>query len=262
VRKAAKPNEVLGWDGLAFDRNAAHRAGQKQGFASASFPLRCAAMEVLPIEIFGVAIDVPFLAPLGYQSAKLDDFAAKICDPQTGLTLRPDQIHLRKVDDLFDYELKAVFFGDNGTLNRTADRVKLGIRNARTAGDWTVIQQTLTRFYTLMKFDRKTLTHLSTHVHAKFDTAEERDKWLDQFSHNALVHKPCALGYVKIPDWEKDVRVLIELSNAAPNCVFVAWDTQFANDQEWETFIGSLPSVMENSANFFELGFEPFKERV
>ena len=58
-------------------------------------------MEVLPIEIFGVAVDVPFAAPIGYHSAKLDEFAAKICDQQTGLSLRPDQIHLRKVDDLF-----------------------------------------------------------------------------------------------------------------------------------------------------------------
>ena len=219
-------------------------------------------MEVLPIEIFGVAIDVPFAAPIGYHSAKLDEFAVKLCDTQTGLSLRPDQMHLRKVDDLFDYELKAIFFGENGSLHRTADRVKLAVRNARTAGDWNIIHQTLTRFYNLMNFDRKTLTHLSTHAHVKFDTLEERDKWLDQFSHNALVHKPCALGYVKIHDWEKDIRVLIETSNAAPNCVFVAWDTQFVNNQEWDTFIGSLVHVMENSVNFFELGFEPFKERV
>ena len=56
--------------------------------------------------------------------------------------------------------------------------------------------------------------------------------------------------------------MLIEFSNAAPNSVFVAWDTQFANNQEWDSFLGTLPNVMENSANFFELGFEPFKERV
>lgn len=219
-------------------------------------------MEVLPIELFGINVDVPFPAPIGYRSANLDEFAVKLCDQQTGLSLRPDQIHLRKVDDLFDYELKAVFFGENGILARTADRVKLGVRNARTAGDWNVIHQMLTRFYNLMDFDKKTLTHLSSHVHAKFDSEEERDKWLGQFSHNALVQKPCALGYVQIPDWEKDIRVLIEISNAAPNSVFVAWDTQFVNNQEWETFIGSLIHVMENSANFFELGFEPFKERV
>ena len=219
-------------------------------------------MEIIPIEIFGISVDIPFPRPVGFASARLDEFAASICDTQKGFSLRPEQIRLRKLDDLFDYELKATFFGDNGSLCRTADRVKLGIRNARTAGDWNIIHQTLTRLYTLMEFDPKTLTHLSAHAHARFETAEERDKWLDQFSHNALVHKPAALGYVRIADWEKDIRVLIELSNAAPNCVFVAWDTQFPNNQEWDSFLGTLPNVMENSANFFELGFEPFKERV
>lgn len=219
-------------------------------------------MEILPIEIFGIFVDVPFASPLGFTSARLEEFATKICDTKTGLSLRPDQIRLRKLDDLFDYELKALFFGENGSLTRTADRVKLGVRNARTAADWNIIHQTLTRFYTMMEFDEKTETHLSTHAHAKFDSAEERDRWLEQFSHNSLVHKPAALGYVRIQDWEKDIRVLIELSNAAPNCVFVSWDTQFVNKQEWDTFLNSLPRVMENSANFFELGFEPFKERV
>jgi hypothetical protein len=219
-------------------------------------------MEVLPIEIFGVAVDVPFLTPLGYQSAKLDDFAAKVCDPQTGLGLRPDQIHLRKVDDLFDYELKAVFFGDNGTLNRTADRVKLGVRNARTAGDWTIIQQTLGRFYALMKFPTTTLTVLSTHVHAKFPTPEERDGWLKQFSYSSQVARPATLGYVQIADWEKEIRILIEQSNAVPDAVFVNWDTQYTNGQDWETFLMSLPTMMENSVNLFDLGFEPLRERV
>ena len=219
-------------------------------------------MEILPIEIFGIFVDVPFPSPLGFNSARLEEFATKICDTQTGLSLRPDQIRLRKLDDLFDYEMKAQFFGENGSLTRTAERVKLGVRNARTAADWNIIHQTLTRFYTLMDFDKKSQTHLSAHAHVKFDTPEERDKWLDQFSHNSLVLKPAALGYVRIQDWEKDIRVLIELSNAAPNSVFVAWDTQFVNNQEWDTFVGSLPNVMENSANFFELGFEPFKERV
>jgi hypothetical protein len=219
-------------------------------------------MEIVPIEIFGVHIDVPFPAPLTYQSARLEEFAAKLCDQKLGLPLRPDQLRLRRFDDLFDYEVKANFFGDNGTMIRNAERVKFGVRNARTQGDWNVIQQSMTRFYGLMDFDEKSLTHLSSHVHGKFETLEARDQWLGQFSHNALVEKPAALGYVKIQDWEKDIRVLIEPSNVVPNAVFVTWDTQFANNQEWDSFLGSLPSVMENSANYFELGFEPFKERV
>ena len=219
-------------------------------------------MEILPIELFGVHVDVAFPQPMTYNAAKLEDFATAICNPLTGLSVRPDQVRVRRFDDIFDYELKVNFFGDNGTLTRTAERVKLGVRNARTQGDWNIIQTTLTRFYNLMNFEEKSVTHLSTHAHAKFEQPEDREKWLSQFSHNALVEKPAALGYVKIPDWEKEVRVLVEHSNVVPAALFIAWDTQFENKQDWESFLGSLPSVMENSANYFELGFEPFKERV
>lgn len=219
-------------------------------------------MEIVPIEFFGVAVDVPFPLPQGFAQAKLDEFGAKVCDPAKGLGLRPDQIRVKKWDELYGFELSAQFFGENGHLSRAADRVKLSVRNARTAADWNVIHQTMLRFYTIMDFDPTTVTALSTHVHAKFPTPEERDQFLNQFSHNSLLSRAAALGYVQIPDWEKDIRVLVEQSNLVPNAVFVAWDTQFTNTQEWDTFLSTLPSVMENSANYFELGFEPFRTSV
>jgi hypothetical protein len=219
-------------------------------------------MEVVPIDIFGVQVDVAFAAPQGLQQAKLEEFGAQVCDPNTGLGLRPDQLRLKKWDELYGYELSAQFFGENGTLVRTAERVKLGIRNARTAGDWAIIQQTLQRFYTLLKLPPNTVTALSTHVHAKFPTLEERDAWLGHFSYSPLVGRPAALGYVQIADWEKEIRVLIENSNAVADSVFVMWDTQFTNGQDWETFLGSLPTMMENAVNIFDLGFEPLRERV
>src|SRR5688572_12403393 len=116
-------------------------------------------MDIVPIELFGLHIDVAFSAPVGFNSSRMEEFAAHLCDQKSGISLRSDQFKLRRFDDLFDYELKANFFGDNGTLSRTAERVKLGIRNARTKGDWSVIQQTFTRFYTLMNFEEKTQTH-------------------------------------------------------------------------------------------------------
>ena len=219
-------------------------------------------MEIIPIEVFGVHIDVPFLTPLGFSQARLEEFGASLCDSVHGINLRPDQIRMKRWDDLFGYEMNASFFGDNGTLTRTADRVKLGIRNARTAGDWNIILQALTHFYTIMDFNPKTVTTLAAHVHARFPSVEERDQWIGQFSHNALVTKAAALGYVRIFDWEKDIRVLIEPSNVVPDAVFCGWDTQFHNSQEWDSFLGSLPTMMENAANLFELGFEPFKEKV
>ncbi len=219
-------------------------------------------MEIVPIEIFGVAIDVPFLAPKGFAQANFEDFGAKVCDTVNGLSLRPDQIKLKRWDELYGYELSANFFGDNGSLTYTAERVKLSVRNARTAADWTVIHQTLVRFYNLMEFNSRTITILSSHIHGKFPSLAERDEYLATFAHNPTIARPAAMGYVKIADWEKDIRILIEQSNLTPDSVFIGWDTQFANAQDWDSFLGSLPVVMENSANQFDIGFEPFKQTV
>ena len=219
-------------------------------------------MEIVPIDIFGVQVEVPFPAPYGLQQAKLEEFGAKICDPTNGLGLRADQIRLKKWDDLYGYEMSAQFFGENGSLVRLSDRIRIGVRNARTAGDWGIIQQTLLRFYTLMEFPPTTVSAVSTHVHAKFPTTAERDGWLSHFSYSPLVGRAAALGFVQIADWEKEIRVLIEQSNAVPDAVFVMWDTQFTNNQEWETFLLSLPTMMENAVNIFDLGFEPLRERV
>ena len=219
-------------------------------------------MEILPIDFFGVHVDVPFPAPLGFAEAGLEAFGAALCDTKTGLSLRPDQIRLKRWDDLFGYELSAQFFGENGTLTRTADRIKFGVRSARTAADFKIISDTLVRFYTLLDFDPKTVTALSAHAHGKFPSVEERDAFLQRFSYSPMVNRPAALGYVTILDWEKGIRVLIEQSNVVPGGVFATWDTQFVNAQDWETFIPTLPTLMDNSANLFDLGFEPFREHV
>ena len=219
-------------------------------------------MEIIPIELFGIQVDVPFPKPLGLKHGALEEYAAALCDPKSGLALRPDQIRLKRWDDLFGYELSGHFFGENGTLTRTADRVKVAVRNGRTANDWNLIHHTLAQFYKLSQFEPKTVTTLSAHVHARFPSGDERDAWLSQFSTNALLSKVGALGYVQIPDWEKDIRILIEHSNVIADSIFIAWDTQFVNGQEWDSFLGSLPTVLENSANFFDLGLEPFREQV
>lgn len=214
-------------------------------------------MDIIPIELFGVAIDVPFPAPLGFNHARMEDFGAKLCDPTLGLGIRFDHIKLRRTDELFNYELSATFFGDNGTLTRTADRVKLSVRNARTSADWKLIVQMLTRFYGFMNFAPATATILSTHVHARFPSNEERDSFLGHFAQGLELSRPAALGYVRIVEWEKDIRVMIEQSNIVPGAAFVAWDTQFPNSQDWETFLPTLPTMMENSANVFGLAFDP-----
>ncbi len=219
-------------------------------------------MEIVPIDLFGLHVDVPFPAPLGFSQARLEEFGAQLCDTAEGLNLRADQIRLKRWDELYGYELSAQFFGENGTLTRTADRIKLGVRNARTAGDWNLLRDLLLRFYTFMDFAPASLTALSTHVHGAFPSADERDAWIARFSYSPLIARAATLGYVRIMDWEKDIRVVIESSNVVADAVFVMWETQFKNDQDWDSFLTSLPTMMENAANLFDLGFEPLREKV
>jgi hypothetical protein len=216
-------------------------------------------MDILPIEFFGVSIDIPFPSPLGFNQARLEDFGAKICDPVKGIGLRADQIRLRRTDELYNYELTAQFFGENGVLTRTATNVKYAVRNARTVADWDLLRQTLVRFYQLMEFLPTTVTVLSTHVHAKCESTRDRDDFLGQFKNGQQVIRPAGLGYVRIADWEKEIRVLIEHSAMVPDGIFVAWDTQFTNSQDWDSFLYTIPTMMENAANAFSLGFEPLR---
>ncbi|HEV7868709.1 MAG TPA: hypothetical protein VGO90_13565 [Chthoniobacteraceae bacterium] len=219
-------------------------------------------MEIVPIEVFGMHIDVPFPSPLGFAQANIEEFGAALCEADTGLTLRSDQIRLKRWDDLFGYELSAHFFGENGTLIRTSDRIKLGIRNARTAADLKIMCDAFARLYEIADCDSDSLTAFSAHAHGKFASAEERESYLQRFSYSPMVNKPAALGYVNVLGWEKDIRVLIEASNVVPDAVFVMWETLWTNDQDWDTFLPTLQSLLDNSANLFDLGFEPLRERV
>jgi len=52
--------------------------------------------------------------------------------------------------------------------------------------------------------------------------------------------------------------MVIEDSNLLPAGVCVSCETQYRNDQDWESFIGSVPTMFAAGANAFSLGFEPF----
>ena len=56
--------------------------------------------------------------------------------------------------------------------------------------------------------------------------------------------------------------MLIEQSNAVNGAVFVEWSTQYSNVQEWETFLPTIPPMLENAVNHFELGLEPLRDRL
>jgi hypothetical protein len=215
-------------------------------------------MEVVPIELFGVSVDMPLPVPVSMRETALEDFVRDLCDPQKGVGVRPGQCQLIGRDLLYQYELNATFFEGNGTLVRTAERTRVAIRNARNWADWQLVQQTIFRVHALTALDPKSVSNLSMQAQVRFSSLSERERFLRGFAPNRLVARPGALGWVRIPDWEYEVRVQIEDSNLLPAGVYIGADTQYRNDQDWESFISSVPTMFAAAANSFGLGFEPF----
>ena len=67
-------------------------------------------MDVVPIELFGVSIDLPLPKPVSMRSTVLEDFARDLCDPLKGIGVRAAQCQLVGRDLLYQYELNATFF--------------------------------------------------------------------------------------------------------------------------------------------------------
>lgn len=214
-------------------------------------------MRLLSLDLLAINLDIPLAPAVTRHAARLDEFAAWLSDSENGLGLRADQVRLKTWDELFGYELTAQFFGDNGQIVRTADRVKFTLRNCRTAGDWELVRRILVRFYLHMDFAPQSITALSANVHSRLPSADELEEFFHQYPQPPMASRPALFTYVKINDWEADIRLLIEKSNALPDALFLLWDTQFKNSQDWESFIGSLPTVMENATHLFDLGFMP-----
>lgn len=214
-------------------------------------------MRLVPISLLSFHFDIPLAPPLTQRGADLESYAAWLCNSETGLGLRPEQVRLKRWDDLYGYELTAHIFGDNGLITRLPDRVRVVLRNARTAADWELFRRVLVRFYTRMNFSPLSITAFSAHVHSRLPAADELEAFFRQFPQHPMASKPALFTYAKITDWEADIRMVIEKSNALPDALFLWWETTFLNSQDWESFITSLPAVLENSAHRFDLSFMP-----
>lgn len=80
-------------------------------------------------------------------------------------------------------------------------------------------------------------------------TKPPASEFLNRFAVVPGIEKPAALSYVKIADWEKEIRIVIEPSNLFPGQLFLTWDSQFEASQDWDTFVLASMTVMETGAH-------------
>jgi hypothetical protein len=217
-------------------------------------------MIALAVETFALSVDVPLESPQSLQQAQIESFAQSLCDPTKGFGIRPAQCQLVNRDSLYQWEFQATLFDGNGTLVRVADRLRILIRNARTSQDWRVLHQALLRSFNLVTVHPGALSALSIQGQIRFPSPMEREKFLRPFAAGLNIARPGFLGSVRIPDWEHEVRVLIEDSNLIPNAISAGIDTPFSPQRDWDSFIESFPAVFENALNLLGLSVPVFPQ--
>src|SRR4051812_7074759 len=171
AQRAASPVPAAAGVGAFFAESACQRANR---------PSMWPAMRQISLDVLSIALEVPFAPPRTKRQAALDELATWLCTKEKGLGLRSDQVRLKSWDDLFAYEMQAQFFGENGLIVVTADKIRLEVKNARTAADWELVRQLIVRFYLHLKFPADSVTTFSAYVHSQLSSAEDVDAYFQQ----------------------------------------------------------------------------------
>lgn len=216
------------------------------------------------VQTFGVTVDVPFRQAIALFEARLNDFAARLSDAEGGFELRPEQITVKHSDILYGYELRAIFFGGNATIHRTAEHVELRLTGGKTISDSEVVIRTIERFVRLLDMPENMQAAVGVHGHAAFAGVEEAIQFFSSYTppatgKNELVIRGGALGFVKIPAWPHEIRVTIEPSILFRDGAFVGFNTVISLSDAGTARLHALTKAFGEAGALFglEIGLAP-----
>ena len=213
-------------------------------------------IEVLP-DFFGITLDVRFPTPRPFSNERLNRLLTRLIDSENGLALRSEQMRVRTTELGFDYEIKAFFLGANAFLVSDAEKFFLSISGGRTQADAQLIIQTAKRFLWAGEVSDQDTVIFGANTHARADSHEKRDEFLQRFRIAEQIVGPGAVGYIRVPNWTDDVRFSVEPSLGIPEALFLAWNTRFRG-VSWLDSGDELNGMLESTAAIFGIQFKPF----
>jgi hypothetical protein len=206
--------------------------------------------------LFGMTLDFRFLKARTFSKERLDTLLNRLTDSDTGLALRLEQIRVRNTDLAFDYDLRAFFLGGNALLVYDAEKIFLSVSGGRSQADANLLRETAKRFLWVTEVSNEELGSFSVNTHARADSAEGREQFLDRFRLSKEVVGPGALGYVRVPNWPEEVRFSVEPSLGTKDSLFFAWNTP-VRGASWLSSPEELTGVLESIASIFGVQFKP-----
>lgn len=213
------------------------------------------------VQQFSLGFEMPFGMALALLDSKLNEFTARLSDPETGFGVRPEQIRMRQNDILYGYELTATFYGGNAVVVRDAQQVRLTLTGGRTASDFELIANAVERFCTILEPQPPGMVcRLWANAHAAFATAEDAQKFFNRFlpndseTHSAgIISRAGAVGFIQTPDRSEHVRLMIEPSILFQDAAFLSFNTTVPLTDVNVTFMRELNGLIVEGCRVYGL---------
>lgn len=212
------------------------------------------------VQVFSITLEAFFPRPKPFAKDQVDRIAEWLTDPAAGFSLRADQVRTRNTDIVFDYELRASFYGGNATFHRDAEKETLTARGARTRQDGDLLLETAMRFARFVTAEEKMPLILSANAHASLPSREMREQFLAGLRPDVRVVSPGILGYVQLDGTADAMRVSIEPSFSDDQSLFFYWQTRLAVPGDWPSAFKSAIGAIREATSIYGVELLPLSE--
>ncbi len=212
------------------------------------------------IQVFSITLEAVFPGPKPFAKDEIDRIAEWLTDPSEGFSLRADQVRTRHTDIVFDYELRASFYGGNATFYRDAEKATLVARGARTRQDGDLLLDAAVRFAQFITTEQTLPLTFSANAHAMLPSLEAREHFLAGLRPDPRVVSPGVIGHVQIEEGSEPMRVSIEPSFNDPQSLFFFWQTYLTQAADWPSAFESTIRVIKEATAIYGVTFLPLFE--
>jgi hypothetical protein len=199
------------------------------------------------IREFAASMEVPFGKPVAFAPPVLDDSISKLT-AALGFPIGTEKIRVRLVDALYNYELRAEFYGGSGIFARTADRLFLTLSSGRSLDDAKFIIGLIGNFGDQFLRETKLRPIIRVYAHLGVGSTEARDAYLSRFRVGPEVVHPGTLGHVTVKETDTTVKITIEPSFSHPDAIFLTAEAEFPPSDDWNSYIVSAIETLRKAA--------------
>jgi hypothetical protein len=197
----------------------------------------------LKAQVFGVAVESPFVEARPFSKDWLDKIAIRTLNGFKNYGLKPENIVLRNTDVLFGYELSFPLFGGSATVALSATRFLLNFQNVTSRSAFGTVSETIVRAHALIEAAQFAEHMIRVIAHMPlFNQAEQIDKLMADPANQ--IEFGGKLVHVRIDDWAEAIRFEVDRSLLLQNALFLSWMTKFRGELN--------PDILSRAASAFE----------